>query len=458
MDELMAKIERTIMNYKLMESGDRILIALSGGPDSIALTHILYFLKTKYNLHLAAAHLDHALRPYSNKDREFCRNLCKRIGIKLYSKRVNVASIAKREKCSIEVAGRKARYNYLEKLSEKYQFGKIATGHTLDDRVETIVFNLARGSGMAGLAGIPFKRGKIIRPFLEVEKSDLLKWIKESKIPYLSDITNKSLIFSRNRIRHKIIPELSRINPAVKQNITRMADLISADLEFITGLSVKAYNGALFRSSKSKIVLDLGKLVEYDKSLRKKVLNEAYKRLTDTTENLSSASLLRALNIIDGESGKIAQLAKGINIEKSIGYVALFKPEIQPGNISLMIPGRTDLVPGETYLEAAVLKLDDNANLKQGGHVANLDFNKMANINIRFWQSGDMIRPLGMHGHRLLSDIFIDCKIPEFERENIPLILSGEEIVWVAGILISDDFKVTDKTHEVLNLKICKQS
>jgi len=450
MDQIIDRFEAALINHKLLSKGDRVLVALSGGPDSVSLLLLFNQLKSKYDLTLAAAHLDHVIRSASAKDREFCRNTCQTLHIKFYSKRQHIAPLAKRNGISIEEAGRQARYAFFDTLANNYRYTKIATGHTLDDSIETILFNLARGTGLSGLAGIPRRRDKIIRPLLDFEKCELLNWLKAEKAKYVRDTSNRSLEYSRNRIRLKIVPEFEKINSAVKGNISRLSEIITEELEFIRGFTVSAYEDVLFESGNGKIVLDLGKLVQYDKSLRKKVLKEAFSSLCGKMGSLSSQDLSRALGIIDGKSGGRAPLTQGIYIEKSQGRLAILKAPSEPIQSKLLIPGTTRIHDGS--IRARVISKSEMGNFGLGNYNIYLDREKMKNITIRFSRPGDKIRPLGMKGHRLLSDIFIDCKIPEFEREAVPLILSDHKIAWIAGVMISDDFKITENTREVLNL------
>lgn len=453
MADIVDKVEQAVIAHNLLNKGDRVVIALSGGPDSVALLHLLIALRAKFDLDLAAVHLDHAIRPNSAKDREFCSQLCRNLKIKFYSKRMDIPALAKRRRLSLEEAGRKARYAYLESISSQHGYSKIATGHTFNDNIETILFNIARGCGLEGLSGIPRMRGKIIRPLLDLEKDELSSWLRSKKVKFVHDITNRSLVYSRNRIRLKVLPELEKINPAARRNIARLSEIATEELEYLSVRVVSAYEEMLLESGKGKIVLDLGKLVQYDKSLRKKVLLQAIKRSGVETGSISSQSVNRALNIVEGKSGGKAPLGKGILIEKSQGRIAIFIKSSQPGKIALHIPGITKVPAQNCFIEARIIKRDDIESLNKGMRNAYLDLNDMSDMAIRFPQKGDKIRPLGMDGHRLLSDIFIDRKIPEYERETIPLIVSGNEIAWIAGVMISDDFKITEKTQEVLNLR-----
>jgi tRNA(Ile)-lysidine synthase len=358
----------------------------------------------------------------------------------------------------LEGGGRKARYAYLESLATKYGYDKIATGHTLDDNIETIIFNLARGSGLTGLAGIPVKRGKIIRPLIRINKDELITWLHRQDIPFVKDPTNKSLRFARNRIRLKIVPELQRLNSAAKENIARSSSNAAEEVEFISDMAVSAYGDAMLKAGKSKIVLDLKKLREYDTGLMKKVVQEAFRKLNRSENRLSSNSFSRILGVINGRSGAKSPVGDGVFIEQSQGQVSLFRVISRTTGTELRLPGITEMAGSNCRLETQVAARNRIKNLNAGSDIAYLDIRKMKDIRVRFWKNGDRIKPLGMNGHKLISDILIDRKVPEFERRHIPLVMSGNKVAWIAGVMISEEFKVGPETKKVLKLRLCAQS
>ena len=358
-------------------------------------------------------------------------------------------------KVSLEEGGRQARYDYFRLLATKYRCDKIATGHTLDDNVETVLFNLARGSGLHGLAGIPIIRGNIIRPLLNIEKKELIDYLNKNKIKYLRDPSNRSMKFSRNRIRHRILPELQKLNPSAKNNIARMSDIVTEELDLMAKRVEQAYQKCLINTGKNKIALDLRKLRGYDRSLKKKVIEESFRLLSDTSGRLSSKTLFRVLEVIDGKSGIGAPLTHGLYIEKSHDRIAIYRTSLPKEKIKLQIPGMTELWRIDSYLESRIVEMKAVGKLRGDNKIAYLDNSKMTGVGLRFWKEGDSIRPLGMTGHKLLSDIFVDRKIPKYDRQHIPLIVSNGEIAWIAGIMISDDFKVGHDTKEILEIKLC---
>jgi len=458
MDTMYRQIARTIDKFDLLNNGDSVLVALSGGPDSVGLLHLLYGLRDKYGISLAVAHLDHGLRKESAGDREFCRVLCRGLKVKFHAQKIDVAALAKRAKLSIEEAGRRQRYAYFQSLAEKYKYDKITTGHTADDNLETVIFNMARGSGLAGLRGIPAKRDNIIRPLIEIRKTEIIRWLKANRIDFRIDRTNRSLSYARNRIRHKIAPELEKLNRGAVGNITRLSQNIAEEIEFIDSMVVSAYERALVEAGKSKIVLDLAKIKDYDEKLRKKLVIEAYFRMGGDFYRPSFEVLTGATQVLDGRSGGRSDLGRGIWIEKSKGVVSIFKPGSKKGEVKLVIPGRTEIPSSDLFLETAILRRGEVKRLRTSPDQALLDRGLISDVAVRYWRDGDKIRPFGMRGRRLLSDIFSERGIPSYQRRGVPLLISRGKIVWIAGIMISDDFKVGPETDQVLSVRLCGRS
>jgi tRNA(Ile)-lysidine synthase len=452
---IIEKVGETIKQHRLLKRGDSVLVALSGGPDSVALLHLLCEFKAKYRINLAVAHLDHGIRRESASEREFCRRLCRRLKVKFHSKKVNVPALSEKTGLSLEEAGRQARYDYFDCLCQRFGYSRVATGHTADDSVETIIFNMIRGSGLRGIAGIPAKRGKIIRPLIDIGKDEIVRWLKASRIEYIIDRTNLSTAFARNMIRRRIIPQLEKLNPKARRNILRMAKIAAEEVEFTDSVAVSVFEKALMQAGKSKIALDLGKLRGYDRKLRKRVIGEAYVRLNGSRTRPLSESLERAAGLLDGRYGARAPLGRNIWIEKSHGRIFVFKEAARRKEIPLTIPGMTEIPDSGVLLEAEILRRSQVKRLKTDPDTALLDYESVKNAVVRFWRKGDRIRPFGMRGRRLLSDVFTDRKIPSLERGEKPLVVVDGNIAWVAGVMISDDFKVGPETKEVLRIRAC---
>jgi tRNA(Ile)-lysidine synthase len=340
---------------------------------------------------------------------------------------------------------------------ERYGYEKIATGHNADDSVETVLFNMARGAGLAGLAGIPAVRGRVIRPLIELGKAEIIDWLGANGIAYVTDRTNLSLEFARNRIRLRIMPQFEMINRSAAGNIRRLSRNVAEELEFIDSVARSAYKECLIKAGKSKIVLDLGKLNDYHEKLKKKVVVEAYRRLSGEYYRLSSEAQARAEVIMSGRTGARSPLGQGIWIEKSKKAISLFRYSEKRGPVELEIPGTTRIPFLDLIIRSEVLDRSEVRRLKADPDRAYLDRARVDRCVVRFWKSGDKMRPFGMKGRRLLSDIFTDLGIPSHQRRDIPLLVTREKIAWIAGVMISDDFKVGPRTREILSVSLCER-
>ena len=214
----------TCEKYKLLEDGGTVLVALSGGADSTALLHFLYSVKEKYNLTILAAHLNHGIRgEEADRDERFCKILCEKYNIPFYSKTLDIPALSKQRGVSEELCGRDERYAFLGTLAEAHN-ARIATAHNADDNAETLIFNLARGSSLRGAAGIPPKRGRIIRPLIEVTRAQIEEYCAENGLDFVTDSTNLGDEYTRNKIRHHVIPVLRELNPSFEAAVTRFTD------------------------------------------------------------------------------------------------------------------------------------------------------------------------------------------------------------------------------------------
>lgn len=457
MQKLITKIESSNRRYSLFSKDDRILIALSGGPDSIALFHLLYYLAPKYNFVLGTAHIDHNLRPESSEERRFCRLLCRVHGIKFYSKRLNIKALAKRQKISIELASRQSRYAYFKQLYDKHGYTKIATGHTADDNAETIIFNLIRGAHLAGLSGIPPQRGNIIRPLIEINKVDILEFLKKYGLSYRLDLSNLECDYNRNIIRNKVFPVLKKINPQVLRNISRAGQNISDSMKIIENKVEELYNKYLVSESNKQITLDLQKLPDYYKCLESWIILRAYSLLTGELRHPDSEKLMQAANL--SRSGTVAFLDAGVIVVNNSGKIILSRPPAQIKRISLRRGETVKLGKNDLKIRAELtddVYIDDIRNNKDES-IAYLDNAKLGDLTIRGLKNGDRFKPLGLAGTKKVADYLNEKGVPGRFKSAIPIAASGNDIVWIAGYGIADKFKVTRKTEQVLKLSLLSE-
>lgn len=454
MDKIIAKVEKTIEKYELFARGDRILIALSGGPDSVALFHLLYLLAEKYELNLAAAHVNHKIRPEAARDRLFCRNLCRAYSSRFHSIEVDIKARAKRLKIGVEEGGRVYRYDYFQRLCKKYGYAKIATGHNADDSAETIILNLVRGADIGGLTGIPSRRGLIIRPLIELSKSEILEFLKNNGLSYRIDKSNRGIEYKRNIVRNQVLPVLERINKQATRHIAKTGKSLSDSFNMIQTMLDRYYRDCLIKESNTQITLDLEKLPVYYKSLKSWILLRAYQAMTGEFNRPDSTKIERAVNL--SRKGAVTFLGNGIYAANHAGNLILSRPPQQIKRINL-VKGKMNKLPESVLsIRATILDKFDFKEIFSNNDesVAYLNDAKIGRLEVRNFKPGDRFKPLGMAGTKKVTDYLNEKGVSRLDKSSVPIITADSRIAWVAGYGISDNFKVTTDTARVLKLQV----
>jgi tRNA(Ile)-lysidine synthase len=478
------KFKQTIARYDLLEippaaglgKGDKILVALSGGPDSVALLYALLEIKDEFNLRLYVAHLNHKLRGReSDQDQEFVKNLSSKLNLKFFSKSIDVKKEAKRKKLSLEEAARSVRYRYLENLADRIRADKIALGHQADDQAETFLMRLLRGAGGAGLSGIPPKRGKIIRPLIEIKKEEIEKFLKQKGLCYRTDSSNLLPNYFRNKIRLALLPQIKKkFNPKIVDVLNRASNIICLQQQYveknceeILRLVCKSRKMVRLRPDvrpsgrspqEDKIVLDLKRFMNYDICLRRETIRLCVKELCGDLVELSFDSIERTLSLIQKEkSGRKVKLIGNTWAEVSGENLAIYSRKEKQYNYPVSLPGKKNLRSLGVRIKSEIVS---RSSLPQkikskGEEVAFLDWQKLKGpFRLRSRRPKDKFRPLGMQGIKSIADFLIDMKVPRYERDEVMLLTTKGKIAWVLGYRISDEFKVTDKTKKVLKIEV----
>lgn len=319
---LIDKVKETIEKYNMLRKGDRVVVGVSGGPDSVTLLYILKFLKDKMNLDLYIAHLDHMFRKgESRRDALFVRNLAKRLKVPVTIGREDVPREAKLKKISAEEAARFARYIFLLKVAKEVGAKRIAVGHTKDDQAETVLMRLIRGAGLSGLNGIPPTRKldgcMIVRPLIEIWRSELEEFLQENNIATRRDSSNLKLIYLRNKIRHKLIPMLKKYNPNIKQILANTAGNLTVDYQFLRDESRKALEKCKIKNVKLKIIFNLKKFLKYHRAVQQMMVRLAIEKIKQDTRRLTYQHWRELEDLIDNRhDGSIVDLPKGISVLK----------------------------------------------------------------------------------------------------------------------------------------------
>lgn len=296
-------VEKTIIKYNMIEKGEKIVVGVSGGPDSITLLDILIELKEKYKLTLYVAHINHCIRENAIIDEQYVKNFCQKNNIQFFIKKENIIEKAKKEKKGIEETGREVRYNFFEEVLKKTNSHKIAIAHNLNDHIETIIMNTIRGTGMSGLTGIEATRGKYIRPLIETQREEIEKYCDEKKLKPRHDESNDDNTYTRNKIRNIVIPYLKReFNPNIINGINRLSQIVKEQEEYITKQVKKAYKEVIITENKD-IIFDLKKFNSLDKVIQKRLILLAIEKIFGDTKGIEKINLEDIIKMCNNNIG-----------------------------------------------------------------------------------------------------------------------------------------------------------
>jgi tRNA(Ile)-lysidine synthase len=457
---MIERVKKTIERFGMVERGDHILVAVSGGMDSVSLLHVLMALRERLDIELTVCHLNHSLRgEESLRDEEFARRLASDLGLAFEVRREDVKSIARERKGSLQEVARAARYAFFEETAQRVGAEKVALGHTNDDNAETVLMRFIKGSSITGLRGIPPLRGRYIRPLIETERRAVEEFIKDKGIRYVEDSSNRTMNYLRNRIRGELIPFIEeRYNPNLRETLNRMASVIARDDDYLTSQAERMRHDVVVERGEGKVILDGVRLAALPDALMLRLFIMEMVQLYEYTVDIASNHLESMAGVVRGAAPNASiNLPGGLRLVREYDRVILTM-----GGYDVPIEFEGDLqVPGVTRIEGCSARFETSIiedlpfNLtKDGKSTAYFDYDALAlPIVIRGFRAGDRLVPLGMTGHKKVKDIFIDMKVPVARRYRTPLLISGDNILWVAGVKQSEMGKVVDSTKRVLKVR-----
>ena len=458
--DLVRKFRKSIIDHDLISQDDSILIALSGGPDSTALLHLLVSVREELNLSLGAVYVNHQLRKRAaGAEEKFCQQLCDQYGVELDIATENIRQLANDRGQSIEQAAREFRYDLFDTLAADSGYNRIAVGHHLNDQAETILFRIIRGTGLDGLTGMSAKRGKIIRPLLEISRKDIIEYLKAGRHKFCHDRSNDSLKMSRNYIRNHILTDIrKRLNPQIDEALVRLGSVAKIDLDLLDRLAEKAIRQSVRQTPGGKFELVLSNLCTYDGAVIRRVLRHCLKRLSSSNLAPDREVVERVIALIDQEGKKISlpgRLVARNEARKLMLYQRArlkFRQALEPGKVCRLV------LPKLTFKGRAVDgSLKDLVRKTHSRRIA-IDCEAVVPpLIVRSIEPGDRFRPLGMSGSKKISDFLIDDKVSEHRRDEIALVCDSKGIVWVAGHQIDDRVKLTYDTRKVLFLEFSRR-
>jgi len=463
---MLHRVLRTLRTHEMVPRGGRVLVALSGGPDSVALLHVLRELEARGELAVAGvAHFNHQLRgAAADADEQFCRDLAAELGLPIEAGRGDVRALAKAQHRSIEDAARVARYAFLEAAADRLAAGAIAVGHTLDDQAETFLLRLLRGAGSRGLAGIRPRAGRVVRPLIEISRAELRAYAADRRLVFRDDETNRDLGIPRNRVRHQLLPLLRELSPAVVDILAREADTAREDEEFLSRAAIDLASRIVL-VNKHVIEVDAGGLRGLPPALSSRIVRDALERAAP--DRAFGRDHLRAVTALAGGGDGAAVSVPGLTVRRTGDRLVFHASSDAPApflnsfNFPLSIPGEVSL-PGWTVSAQAGDPVLRSPTPERGGPlrargttVAVAASVLKLPLAVRSRRPGDRFRPLGMGGRgRKLQDFLVDRKVSRNERDTLPLVVdSDDRIVWVVGQSVAEDFRVTGPAQAVIFLK-----
>ena len=497
--DFVRQMHRFILRHAMIKNGETVLVAVSGGADSLALLYGLHALHSQLNCQLHLAHLNHCLRPDADADAEFVQQHAADLGVPCTLQCTDVPRLAKQWKLSVETAARKARYQFYEEVSTQIGATKIALGHHQDDTVETVLMNLIRGSGSTGLKGIlsvrdiklfgtackPKLAVKSIRPLAGFTRQQIETFLASKGLVPRQDSTNTDTRYLRNRIRHALIPRLeSDYNPNIKVGLSRTADVLGAESEYLDTVAREALETCQVRDPDrikalaplKSVVLDRAKFQQFHIAVQRRVLRQSFFEMSRDTGDLYFSHCEAMLSLIDGDVPNAAlALPNGLRFRR-VYQCLIFEVntssrsplpvQTESFGYPLAVPGKTFIAALDTEITAELGDVLPGKMLKfpNGRYEAIFDYEKVKGafadtssetfpLTVRNRRQGDRFQPYGMRGTKKIKDFMIDAKVPRYERDRIPMLVCGDEILWIVGYTTSDPFKIHPGTRQYLYLR-----
>lgn len=461
------KVLAYIEDNSMISKGDRILVALSGGPDSVCLLTVLNELRDILNIEIFAAHLNHCLRgKEADKDQDYAKGLCEEMGIPFFEKKEDINILGKKLGMSSEMAGRKARYDFFQEIKQKNNIDKIALAHNANDQAETLLMRIMRGTGMDGIEGIKPIRDKIyIRPILCATRKEIEEYCSEKNLKPRIDKTNLEPIYSRNKVRLELIPYIEEnFNQDIISTLNRFSSIATLDNSYLEEMAEKKY-GKYVSVKNHNIIINKQCFGEHE-AIIIRIIRKSFYKISGSLNNFQYNHIWDIINLQKKYGGKTINLPMDIVAENIYGSIVMKHKNQQIDEAKSMLNidleenkinnFKKGLFVGRIFNYNVFIKLienNENINLKGSKYVKFFQFVPGKSITIRNKNQGDRFQPYGMNGSKKLKDFFMDLKIPKDEREVTPIVLFDDAIVWVVGYRTSNGFKIDNKTRDILEIR-----
>ncbi|MCM1086621.1 MAG: tRNA lysidine(34) synthetase TilS [Muribaculaceae bacterium] len=477
MEKIYEKVKKYIAEHQMIAQGDCIVAGVSGGADSICMLYMLQKLSKELGFQLFAVHVHHGVREEADADAAYVEKVCKELGVPFYLRKVDMMGYAKEKGLSPEEAGRQLRYQAFAEIPDR-GFHKIAVAHHNNDRAETLLFHLFRGSGLRGLGSIRPVRGQVIRPLLCLDRTEIEACLSEKNIAYCIDSTNDEDAYTRNKIRHHILPF---VETQICQNATRhigdAAQILAETEDFVQMQTALAYERCVVLQGENKdgIVLDLSKFQKEDSFLQKRILLQCLEKLTPYRKDITKEHIRALLQIIGGDGSKEVSLPYHLIARKEYEKLTIYrgKEDVdkavsgeKPQQVSypVSVPGDV-LIPGLGMLEFQSIEREDflyQSFFEEKGQIIPgktytkwFDYDKITTVLlVRTRQTGDYLMIDRALHRKSIKEYMIHEKIPRLQRDSMYLLADGAHVLWIPGYRISQYYKVDENTKRILQVRL----
>ena len=483
--DFVRQMHRFILRHAMIKNGETVLVAVSGGADSLALLYGLHALHSQLDCQLHVAHLNHCLRPDADADADFVQQHASHLELPCTIQSTDVPRLVKQWKLSVETAARKARYQFYEEVCKQIGATKVALGHHQDDTAETVLMNLIRGSGSSGLKGItPVRDLRFIRPLSGFTRRQIDTFLASKGLVPRQDSTNTDTRYLRNRIRHELIPRLENdYNPNIKVGLSRTADVLGAESEYLDTVAQEALETCRIRdpdtvkalATLESVVLNREKFQQFHIAVQRRVLRLSFFEMLESLGDLYFSHCEAMLSLIEGSAPNAAlALPNGLRFrrvyqclifEVNTSSRSSFTIETESFAYPLAVPGKTFIAALNTEITAELgdIRSGETLRLPDGRYEAIFDYERVKRafadlpsetfpLTVRNRLQGDRFQPYGMRGTKKIKDFMIDAKVPRYERDRIPMLVCGDTVLWVVGYTTSDPFKIHSGTRQYLYL------
>jgi tRNA(Ile)-lysidine synthase len=451
-------VRKTIYKNNMLQTGDKIVVGVSGGPDSLCLLHVLKDLCEDYGCSLYAAHLNHKFRgEAADADAVFVGEICREWGVPAFIETFDVPAYIEESGLSPEEAGREIRYKLFERVCLEVGGNKIAVAQNLNDHIETILMRFMRGSGIDGLKGIEAVRGNIIRPLLEIERCRIEEYCSENGLTPRLDKTNLEPIYHRNKVRLELIPYIEKnFNPNIMMALNRFSIQVKDENDFLEAEAASELR-AVAVNFDDRVVIDVPKLTVLHMALQRRIIRQCIEKLLNTLNGFEFKHFEGVLKLAGKPTGAAMMLPYKLKAYRSYDKILLAKDIVKADKkcyykLKYDYDNSIDTTNGCVTIEKR--KARDMVELRGQKDMICIDPTKIKEgLVLRYRESGDMFAPIGMKGTKKLKEYLIDEKVPREERDELQLIADGNEIVWIVGGRLSEKYKITDETTDAVMIK-----